>query len=121
PVGEHLGGDHVGEPVPGGVVGQVHQVGVEAALVQGIGPAGAVGDQVAVLGGLGEQVARRRVLLVGGVDQERVRVGGDGDALGVQVGDQVGPSGIAVGVQLPGPPQPVAEGGGALAGPVLQP
>src|SRR5699024_2811874 len=88
---------------------------------QRVGLAGAVGDQVAVLGGLGVQVALGRVVLVGGVDQERVHVGGDCDALGVQVGDQVGPARVAVGVQLPGPPQPVAERGGALAGPVLQP
>src|SRR5699024_2505107 len=91
-MGEDLGGDHVGVPVPGGGVGEVHEVRVESALVERVGPAGGVGHEEVVRGGLGQQVAGGRGGLAGRVHEERVDVGGHGDPLGREVGDEVGPA-----------------------------
>src|SRR5699024_9372810 len=118
---EDLGCDDLGVPGARGLVGQVHEVGVESALVERVRLASGIGDEVSRLLRLGEEVPLRCDLLLPGVHEERVDVGGDGDAVAVEIGNEVFPPWVSLFVELPGPPQPLAERCGALPRPVLKP
>ncbi len=67
------------------------------------------------------EVVDRGIALLRGIHQPRVDVGQHLDAVLVQVAHESSPPGVSLLVQLPGPPQPVAEARRALARPVLQP
>src|SRR5699024_7874474 len=116
-----LGGDHRGVPVARGLVGQVHEEGVEPALVERVRLPGGIGDEVSRLLCFGEEVPLRGDLLLAGVHEARVDVGGDGDAFAVEVREELFTPWITPFVALPRTTQAPAEGGRALPRPVVEP
>ena len=118
---QHVLRDHVGVPIDGIGIGEVHEHRIETVLVHQVRLSRLGLDRVALLDRFVVEVSDRRIALRRGIHQPGVDVGGHLDAVLVEVAHQLLPSRVPLPVQLPGPPQPVAETRHPLAGPVLQP